>query len=328
MSENIREIIARIEFYDGKFPKEDLQILIDNPEETTPYLLDSIRHAEECLDKLREDEDYLLPYYALFMLAQFRENEAYPLIYELFSSDPEKVEEGFGDVITEDLGRILASVCNGEVGFIKQLLEDDDVYEFVRTTTLSSWVCLLKNGAVSREELIEYFRYLLNKTWEEDSYICGSIAWACLDLKATELLPEIGQKYKDNQIELQFMGDWNDYQKLMAREKVDFLNKNTYDFVTDMISDLETWAYFREDDDSSEASLNLEDFISLFNPEARQKLFKKDQTKPTIPDNQNIVWDSRHDGTFVRKTSKVGKNDPCPCGSGRKYKKCCMNLRY
>ena len=26
----------------------------------------------------------------------------------------------------------------------------------------------------------------------------------------------------------------------------------------------------------------------------------------------------------VRKEHKVGPNDPCPCGSGRKYKKCCM----
>jgi len=23
------------------------------------------------------------------------------------------------------------------------------------------------------------------------------------------------------------------------------------------------------------------------------------------------------------KTEKVGRNDPCPCGSGKKYKKCC-----
>ena len=25
----------------------------------------------------------------------------------------------------------------------------------------------------------------------------------------------------------------------------------------------------------------------------------------------------------VRETPKVGRNDPCPCGSGKKYKKCC-----
>jgi hypothetical protein len=27
---------------------------------------------------------------------------------------------------------------------------------------------------------------------------------------------------------------------------------------------------------------------------------------------------------FVREAPKVGRNDPCPCGSGRKYKKCCL----
>ena len=27
--------------------------------------------------------------------------------------------------------------------------------------------------------------------------------------------------------------------------------------------------------------------------------------------------------TFVREGKKIGRNDPCPCGSGKKYKKCC-----
>jgi hypothetical protein len=26
---------------------------------------------------------------------------------------------------------------------------------------------------------------------------------------------------------------------------------------------------------------------------------------------------------IINKTTKIGRNDPCPCGSGRKYKKCC-----
>ena len=28
-------------------------------------------------------------------------------------------------------------------------------------------------------------------------------------------------------------------------------------------------------------------------------------------------------GPYVRTAPKVGRNDPCPCGSGKKYKKCC-----
>jgi tetratricopeptide (TPR) repeat protein len=28
---------------------------------------------------------------------------------------------------------------------------------------------------------------------------------------------------------------------------------------------------------------------------------------------------------FVRENQKIGRNDSCPCGSGKKYKKCCLN---
>lgn len=45
------------------------------------------------------------------------------------------------------------------------------------------------------------------------------------------------------------------------------------------------------------------------------------------PDDQNLVF-SHGEGParkqpVRRDESKVGRNDPCPCGSGRKYKKCC-----
>ena len=35
--------------------------------------------------------------------------------------------------------------------------------------------------------------------------------------------------------------------------------------------------------------------------------------------------DTRKPETFRREAPKVGRNDPCPCGSGKKYKNCCMN---
>jgi hypothetical protein len=35
--------------------------------------------------------------------------------------------------------------------------------------------------------------------------------------------------------------------------------------------------------------------------------------------------DALFQGTYMRDMPKVGRNDPCPCGSGRKYKKCCLN---
>lgn len=31
--------------------------------------------------------------------------------------------------------------------------------------------------------------------------------------------------------------------------------------------------------------------------------------------------------TYNNPETKIGRNDQCPCGSGRKFKRCCMRLR-
>lgn len=41
------------------------------------------------------------------------------------------------------------------------------------------------------------------------------------------------------------------------------------------------------------------------------------------PSEEKIQWDSFENGSYVRIDKKIGSNDPCPCGSGKKYKKCC-----
>ena len=34
-------------------------------------------------------------------------------------------------------------------------------------------------------------------------------------------------------------------------------------------------------------------------------------------------YKEQKESTTIRKGKKIGRNDPCPCGSGKKYKKCC-----
>lgn len=37
---------------------------------------------------------------------------------------------------------------------------------------------------------------------------------------------------------------------------------------------------------------------------------------------KELYWKQKKSGTIV-KGKKIGRNDPCPCGSGKKYKRCC-----
>ena len=43
-------------------------------------------------------------------------------------------------------------------------------------------------------------------------------------------------------------------------------------------------------------------------------------------DLRRLARDARNDALepHVRAAPKIGRNDPCPCGSGKKYKKCCL----
>ncbi|MBQ9767784.1 MAG: SEC-C domain-containing protein [Lachnospiraceae bacterium] len=42
----------------------------------------------------------------------------------------------------------------------------------------------------------------------------------------------------------------------------------------------------------------------------------------TVERRKELYLEQKKSGT-VRKDKKVGRNDPCPCGSGKKFKKCC-----
>ncbi|MCD7833319.1 MAG: SEC-C domain-containing protein [Lachnospiraceae bacterium] len=45
--------------------------------------------------------------------------------------------------------------------------------------------------------------------------------------------------------------------------------------------------------------------------------------KAVIADKKEPAYVYDGDGTYKKIQAKVGRNDPCPCGSGKKYKKCC-----
>ena len=58
---------------------------------------------------------------------------------------------------------------------------------------------------------------------------------------------------------------------------------------------------------------------ALMHVKLEQKVEKEEAPKITGTNKDDTVAK----GPYVRKTAKIGRNDPCPCGSGKKYKQCC-----
>lgn len=64
--------------------------------------------------------------------------------------------------------------------------------------------------------------------------------------------------------------------------------------------------YFNMLDAKAEYLYNLPQWEGIFSQEKRKEIQKQYR--------QSVI---------VRNENKIGRNDPCPCGSGKKYKKCC-----
>ena len=71
--------------------------------------------------------------------------------------------------------------------------------------------------------------------------------------------------------------------------------------------------FFREMESS--IARQVGEFVLALNPE----MLTATQVAPSIESEAKALSDSRPQ---VSKKSEVGRNDPCPCGSGKKYKKC------
>jgi hypothetical protein len=76
--------------------------------------------------------------------------------------------------------------------------------------------------------------------------------------------------------------------------------------------------------------IRRDDIDWVFNlPEEQQSYskFKKDPLEHFSKDRINYLRKiSYPESQTPMKAKKIGRNDPCPCGSGKKYKKCCMKM--
>jgi len=80
--------------------------------------------------------------------------------------------------------------------------------------------------------------------------------------------------------------------------------------------------------EESEVELSI-DFEKLyFNMHAANAdwLYNLEQWDPIFTTDERAAIKKEYNRSkIVVKDKKIGRNDPCPCGSGKKYKKCCLN---
>lgn len=290
-------LIESIRYAHHKFPREELQQIIDRKEEAIPHLL-------QIMNELKEDYEPFLgePYrydhlFSMFLLAQFRVKELYSLLIDILSMSGDTAEDLFGDTITEDMGRILASVYNGDPEPLMRLIENPQADEYVRGQALIAMITLAFNHQMTREFVMDYMKQLLNgRLSGTNYYLNAEIVYCCNDLYPFEVYEDIKRLYENGELEPGYIS-LNSIDSTLKKPKEavlqgDWRTRN-YSYIDETIAEMENWVCFQPNR-SQGLGVDLEALGSL------------QFSKPAPV-----------------KVEKIGRNDPCPCGSGKKYKKCC-----
>jgi hypothetical protein len=301
-SMDAQALFDQLEFNTGDTPVDMLHAVADARESITPLLLQELRDATADPQALLEKgDDYNRHIYAMYLLAQFREPAAYAALVNFVAIPGEIVMDLTGDVVTMDLGRMLASVFNGDLEPIERLIEDPKVNEWVRSAAIDALLELHAEDVLRRDDVIAYLKALFTGRIEREySYVWSAMVNAACDLYPEELMEDIHRAYADGLVD-SFNVSPGDVDKALKRGKERALAEMRgfrKGLIGDVVEETSWWACFREQVDAESPGF--------------------------IPYDDDKFWLPPEVETVVRAEPKIGRNDPCPCGSGRKYKKCCL----
>jgi hypothetical protein len=292
------------------------EVLIELRRDRTTHPLDALGSADAHRDALVQpllevlercvtdpdtasEEEAQLFCYALYLLAKWRETRAYSLVIRWLSL-PDAASTGLsGDVSTQDGARILAAVCDGDLEPIKRLVLNRDADEFSRGVAVAALALLAVWAEVPRDIIVDYFVWLAREGLErEPSYVWSALATESADIEALAVFPELRCAYDEELIDLRTVGR-AELDDVEASPRGGLLErmKERYPPIDDVAEATSWWARF-----GRLASNRRAEELAL------ATAGEVDNDRPMEP---------------YRAPQKVGRNEPCPCGSGKKYKKCC-----
>lgn len=228
---------------------------------------------------------------------------AFPALCRLLH-DPDAAGRVLGDAITETLRRVLVSVFDGDFLRLKALTDDVATDDFIRDASLSALAYLTRIGRVPEGETRAYLgRQLETLDPETDEVVFCACATAVAQLGYDELAPQVEALLRRYDAPYPIM-DLDDFRTALAATRADpegmveFTRDDVGPFA-DAIGELGGWYGFSE--------------------EAREQA-------ATTDEEGDDEWLDQPDMPYVNPYRHVGRNDPCPCGSGKKFKKCCLGL--
>jgi len=296
------KIIEELYKYDFRLPPGILKEILDLPDESLiqdlkKVLDDSIARYQyfEQDQNVTGDQTYFL-LHAIFILAEKRRVDCLPDIFYTLKNGEAYTEFYFGSTKTELLWTAFYKLADNDVSALFTFLQAPNVDTFSKTPVNQALEQLFYHQQNLRESILEGYRklgafFIADQDDETvmDTHVIADVVCTMRDIAVDEFRDQIKELYENNLVYLGYAGN---FESLMKYHRNEERKKKTIPTIYKMYEEvIATWTGYREDEEDENA--DADDYYEVQKP-------------------------------IVRTGPKIGRNDPCPCGSGKKYKKCCL----
>ncbi len=273
-------------------------------------ILDSIYRFEYFREKAEEngwdEKEFNFSVHALLLLGELNAKESLSIVLECLRQGEEFLEFWFSDFLVDVFYEPLYKLGNENLYALKQFILEPNLYTYARSI-VSEVVAQIALQEPERrneitawyKEIIDYFLANIDDEKIIDSEVIAFIICDITHFSGRELIEDIKRLYTTGLVSEGICGRQDE----IIRD-IMFPKYNHKREVLDI--------YKRYDD--------MQKSISRINKEYEEEEFDEDEQFAYMPVGEDYLMP-------YKAPPKIGRNDPCPCGSGKKYKKCCMNKK-
>lgn len=242
---------------------------------------------------LTDDNEYWMAVVQAWRaLGQFKAKEA---ALPLFDMMKRYMVEDMDDFAAEELPAVIALIGIDILPQLQEALTNEVLDEYLRSLVAFVIGHIPLTYPEKRAQCIDMLLAELSAYKPHQRLLNALIVSELVSLKAVETLDVVRTAFAQNVVKLDLMGDIEAVEILFGvRTERSTPGRNW--FAAEQVYDNELGAWYNDE------------YTDAFNDDEY------------IDDFDNTIGEF----TVVKSEPKIGRNDPCPCGSGKKYKKCCM----
>jgi hypothetical protein len=295
----------------------DIATILDQLGEIEHVPVDALRAASERRDEmlphfLAAISDFLIEptddeatgqrlFYIFHLLGEWREKSAYRPLARLLRGPSDKVDLLLDWALENTVHRVMASVFDGDPQPLFDIALDRSASEYVRSPAFEALAIAVLYQGLDRDVVHRFFTDSFTALQPD----AGSYVWYGWQ----RAIAVLGMSDLTKLVETAF-----------EREFIDLIYAELSDFVEDLSLGID------HPDAATEYAL-FDDTIGFWTAWFDRTKLPDDFSYENLPRKEfsyDDIPDPVTNEPYVNPLRNVGRNDPCPCGSGKKYKKCCL----